>query len=118
MPYEIQNNQIVFVRSEGKPSVEQICNTSDRLALCYDRETGILHKHGEFSLVSAWRSNARSLFESNGFFGIAEDLDLVQVQINQQNIDILNTILEYTDIRGKLKNLDFSEPKKKNRMRV
>lgn len=88
--YGLNCGQYVLHNTEGKP----IGAPLDEVALVFDKECGVLHKHGPASSVQAWVQTVRQKTESvRGVDGFDLYSDLVVIQ-GRFPVDMLNRCLD------------------------
>jgi len=56
-PYVIRGEELLYVGSSGHPI--RICGHDGRLAVAYDAEDGVLHRHGAEREVATWLADAK-----------------------------------------------------------
>ena len=86
--YRLNCGQYVL-HEDDKP----IGRALDELAMAFDRDAGILHKHGPIDLVSAWLTDAQKKYRAAGFDAMAETLVMVsgRFPVDEINRCISNT---------------------------
>lgn len=72
----------------------RICGPSEELAILYDAENGVLHKHGSIKDVRCIEAEWRKHFVDRGFQSIADALTIVSVPADQEGCDFLNRCIE------------------------
>lgn len=107
-PYVIEFGDLWFVRTVSGPGGKpheigkvHICGPHDRIAVAFDTEDGILHKHGTEESVAAWLEKTRDKFKGAGFDSMAENLTMVAFNPVPEAIAELNACIGTTGrIRG------------------
>jgi hypothetical protein len=95
--YKLQNeNYILIDRDEELNSITnqpEVILMTKEVSLAFDKESGVLHKHGNPELVEAWANNAKKSFRDGGFTEMAED---IIVMSGKFPVEELNKCLNYT----------------------
>lgn len=73
-PYAILNDDLV--RFDARDQAHRVCHAGGEIAVAYDEADGVLHKHGEFNLVSEWFVRETEALRRHGFSALAETLVL------------------------------------------
>lgn len=77
-------SEYAFVGKQG-----DVLFTTKHVALCYDKEAMILHKHGTPNSVRSWYQSAHQKLSDAGFVKEAEDLVLVEWPFNVNDLNHL-----------------------------
>jgi hypothetical protein len=83
-PYILERGEVWFVDRSASPwskalnlHQRHVCGPGDLMAVAYDTENGILHKHGPAPLVSAWANKTRHGFLEMGADDMSEALVVI-----------------------------------------
>lgn len=79
--YELQHGSYYLYNPDNVDLItkqKKIVLMCDEVAICFDKESGTLHKHGIPANVEQWYVNARKKFIDGGFPEMAEDLIMIQ----------------------------------------
>ena len=79
--YEIEHGSYYLYKSKDLNSLTKkrdIILMCDEIAIVFDKETFVLHKHGSPDKVAQWYHAARDKFIKAGFNSMAEDLVMIQ----------------------------------------
>lgn len=81
LQYLIERGSYYLYDMGTKPSVltgrREVRAMSDTIALAFDLENGILHKHGAADSVEAWAAQARKKLTDGGYPEMAADIVVV-----------------------------------------
>lgn len=80
--YRIVNEKYVLF-DENEPVLQGL----DEVALCFDVETGTLHKHGDPARVMLWHRESQKAFRAAGFDAMAEQLIAVSGRFPTEEIN-------------------------------
>ena len=59
----------------------------NEVALALDRDSGVLHKHGDPEMVLRWHHKTQQAFRANGFDDIADDLVVIQGRFTLEDLN-------------------------------
>jgi hypothetical protein len=80
--YELQHGSYYLYNAEKAPNAltkqRDIVLMCDEVAIAFDKEAGVLHKHGIPENVTKWYNTTREKLISSGFPEMADDLILIQ----------------------------------------
>lgn len=78
--YELQYGSYYLYDNSVNPITKErnIKLMCDEVAICFDKESGTLHKHGIPEYVSKWYFESRKKFIDAGFQDMADDLIMIQ----------------------------------------
>ncbi|WP_315920948.1 hypothetical protein [Mesorhizobium sp. SP-1A] len=107
-PYVLAQGKVLF---STQLNTVEICDETDTLAVLYDVNDGILHKHGEKSKVSMDHERMVKAFTSGGYSEFAKTLELVEFSITPETIEELNACIGTTGrvLRFKERLMDLAE---------
>lgn len=109
-PYVIEHGDVWFLRTASDPSRrdsrvvigrDHVCGPHDKLALVYDTEDNILHKHGTAEFAGNWLKHARGKFREAGMDELADALTLVEFAPVPEAIAELNACISHSGRVGK-----------------
>lgn len=96
-PYVIEHGDVWSVDAGATPGGRalgldrrHVCRGSERLAACYDAESGTLHKHGGEAGVEAWAAATRKKLAEAGFPEMADEIVVVAFPPTQETVAELN----------------------------
>lgn len=92
-PYVLAQGKVLF---STQLNTVEICDETDTLAVLYDVNDGILHKHGEKSRVSMDHERMVKAFASGGLSEFGKALELVEFSITPETINELNACIGIT----------------------
>lgn len=92
-PYILTQGILYF--SSGRSTVK-VCAEADSLAVLLDRESGVLHKHGEENCVIAEYDRMRTVLASSGHEDMASDLEVIAFGITVETVQELNDCIATT----------------------
>lgn len=96
-PYYIEHGDLWFQSSTGRAGVgRHVCDGTQRIAVAYDAEDGVVHKHGSAELVEAWASKTRTKFSGGGLPQLAEAIVVLSFPVLQVTVDELNLCIATT----------------------
>lgn len=72
--YNYKLNCGQYVLHEGETPIGPVL---DEISLCFDRESGTLHKHGSPELVDGWYQKTQAKFRKAGFDDMAASIVVV-----------------------------------------
>lgn len=72
MDYHYKTNFSQYVLMDGKTC---LYGPYDQISICFDRDSGTLHKHGEPGRVAAWHEKTTKAFRECGYAEYAEMAD-------------------------------------------
>lgn len=99
MPYEqihYELNCTDYVLFRGDKPISKLLQ---EVSLAFDKEAGVLMKHGSKEMVSAWLSDAQEKLRSGGAHDLAEQLIMVTGRFP---VDELNKCISISGYIGKL----------------
>jgi hypothetical protein len=87
--YSINQNEILYKNETG--ASERVCSLVDKLAIAYDLEDGILHKHGELGVVAEWYLSVReSLAKRQEMAHLAKYIFVDAIEATEEGIAEIN----------------------------
>jgi hypothetical protein len=93
-PYRIEDSSLFHYDSENRP--HRVCGLDQEIAVAYDCVDGILHKHGEASLVAGWFDETVTKIRKTGYAALADSLVLVRMSASPECVSELNDCVEIT----------------------
>lgn len=91
-PYFLSDGTLFYVDAAGHD--QKVCDADGALAIAFDDEDGVLHKHGDYAAVHAWYENMRSvLSKRESTAGLAKALVLVSLSPNAGWVEEVNRCL-------------------------
>lgn len=73
----------------------EVFNRVKEPAVVFDRETGTIYKIGEYEVMEEYFNRTQTLYRSQGFGDIADEMILMELPGNQQIIDRVFQISGY-----------------------
>jgi len=95
MDYHYETNCSQYVLMDGKRC---LYGPYDQISLCFDRECGTLHKHGEPGMVAAWHEKTTKSFKAFGFNEMSDNLICVTGRFPLEEINKCLTNSGYAEI--------------------
>jgi len=92
-PYVLAQGKVMF---STRLNTVEICDETDTLAVLFDVNDGILHKHGEKSKVAMDHERMVKAFTSSGYSEFAKGLELIEFSITPETIEELNACIGTT----------------------
>jgi len=89
-PYLLHRGEVIYSSSVHTLN---ICKETDLLAVMYDVEGGVLHKHGAASRVRQAHARVASAFVAQGFDELAQSLEIVEFPVTPETIEELNACI-------------------------
>ncbi len=89
LPYQIIDGSLFHIDSGGQR--HRICGPAGQLAVAYDSEDGVLHKHGEYHAVKSWYETTRAvLMKQSSTADLAMGLTLVSLRADENWVREVN----------------------------
>jgi hypothetical protein len=82
--------------SFGLSDDRHVCDGTQMLAVAYDAEDGILHKHGSEDSVRAWAERTGKKFIESGFEEMAQAIVVVGFPVSPESVAELNACVATT----------------------
>lgn len=99
-PYVIEHGDTWFRTGPSKgglgSGLRHICGPSELLAVAFDSDDGMLHKHGTAEMVTKWADNAREKLKSNGLDNWAQNLVVLSFPPMPEALEELNACIACT----------------------
>nr|WP_250808631.1 hypothetical protein [Neorhizobium tomejilense] len=94
-PYSVVNGDLYHVDSSGHK--QRVCHSGSAIAVAYDIEDGVLHRHGEYNAVLAWYDATRAvLMKQEATAGLAKALCLVSMPLDERWVSEINRCIATT----------------------
>lgn len=103
-PYRIEYGDAWYVSDADR---RHVCDGSQFLAVAFDAEDMVLHKHGRAERVEAWADKTRKMFTEAGHGELAEMIVVLAFPVTPETISELNACIATTGrIAGLQKRLE------------
>lgn len=91
LQYEIRSGSYYLVDLDEPPNrishQRDIHLMTDEIAICFDRSSGTLHKHGNPESVGNWAAKAQAKYRDAGYSEMANDLIVVSGKLPVEEIN-------------------------------
>lgn len=84
-----------------------VCSSDEAVAMAFDRETGVLMKHGKADRVQAWAAAAKAAFLAIGEKQFALDIEVAAFLPTQDALSEMNACIATT---GRFPHQDLRQP--------